>query len=285
VIVAEGAEIELAKKCLEWNRQIDVQREAEQIEQELQSYPDALFEAMPGLIRKIRNPLILGKCIELLTTLRDATETDGPDEARDLSILEEVYGCRRAELFPTLKDFYRTAIHTSNGAEDERENPKPSPEVRQSALREIDRELGRLKQLQDSQKSIEACLANFDRLRLSIPNSIVLERLLKYHAQLDRSIARGLNQIERQQRLYQGQPPGCQRSKSRLTTNEKNDHQVLVPLGTRFRAEQHVFPAARLPLAVLDRHGTRPKPRIRRARLGLVHQAFLPRCAAYDTLP
>jgi hypothetical protein len=75
-----------------------------------------------------------------------------------------------------------------------------------NVLDEIDAEIRRLKGLHKRRKSSEPERADIDLLRRNVPESLWLDRVLRYEASLERAFDRTLSQLERMQRLRLGQP-------------------------------------------------------------------------------
>lgn len=67
-------------------------------------------------------------------------------------------------------------------------------------------EISRLDKVQTECESTESKQRNTEILRQSVPESPVLDRLLRYSASVDRSLDRHLTQYERAQRMRMGQP-------------------------------------------------------------------------------
>jgi hypothetical protein len=133
---------------------------------------------------------------------------EGFDPGRDASTLERIYGeSDKNRLHETLYNAYEIWLSTSNASEEEREREGyASPELcKENILHEIDGEIRRLKRYQKAQASIEADRAKLESLRRTVPESLALDRLLRYEASLERSFDRTLGQLERLQRMRLGQ--------------------------------------------------------------------------------
>ena len=202
LIQAETAEIQSAVEFMEWDQQHAQQQEAEEIGSE------AELEYQGGLIRKIQNPRVLECCLKLLKELREAIEQKG-FQSEDQVILQRVYGEEDQEhLSENLYDNYRIWFQTAGVSDAERlANGYASPEgcVR-NVLEEIDEEIGRLKRYQKTLGTILAQRAKLDAVRRTLPEGPILDRLLRYEAHLERVFDRTLSQLERLQRIRQGQP-------------------------------------------------------------------------------
>jgi hypothetical protein len=73
-------------------------------------------------------------------------------------------------------------------------------------ISEIGKEIRRLREYGHDRNSIESERAKLQALGNRIPAPEQLDRLLRYEASLERAFDRTLNQLERMQRLRQGQP-------------------------------------------------------------------------------
>ena len=69
----------------------------------------------------------------------------------------------------------------------------------------IDEELERLQQFQRLQTALQGERNRVELLRSGVPEGAGLERLLRYEASLERAFDRTLAQLERLERLRQGQ--------------------------------------------------------------------------------
>jgi len=203
LIMAEAAEIRNSTEFLEWDQRNQQQEEAEAIGS------SSILDYNGGLIRKIQNPHVLERCLELLAELRQGIEIDGFEPERDTSILEKIYGESDGNrLRKTLHDAYEIWLYTSNASEEERqrEGYATREQCKQNILYLTDAEIRRLKHYQKTRASIEVNRTKLETLRRSIPESPALDRLLRYEASLERAFERTLNQLERLQRMRLGQP-------------------------------------------------------------------------------
>ncbi len=203
LFVAEGAEIRKNIEFLEWDQRNQQQEEAEEIGS------SSILDYNGGLIRKIQNPDVLERCLELLAELRQGIEIEGFDPERDTPILERIYGeSDKNRLRKTLYEAYEIWLCTSNASEEEREREGYASQerCRKNILGEIDDEIRRLKRYQKTQASIESDRTKLESLRRIVPESPALDRLLRYEASLERAFDRTLSQLERLQRMRLGQP-------------------------------------------------------------------------------
>jgi hypothetical protein len=163
----------------------------------------------PGLIRKIQNPNVLERCLELLAELRKQVEKDSYTEYYN-PILAKIYGIDDKEKHSrgNLYDPYREWVCTSksSGEEQGRGGHATSKKCRLNVLYEIDQESGRLRRYQQVRASLETTGTPPEVLRHNVPDAPTLDRLLRYEASLERSFDRTLSQLERLQRMRLGQP-------------------------------------------------------------------------------
>jgi hypothetical protein len=203
LLIAEGAEIQKGTDFVEWDQRNQEQQEAE----ETQS--SSLLQFNGGLMREVRNPDVLERCLELLADLRQGLETDGFNETWDTSILEKIYGDNdRSHCAETLYHDYIIWSKTAVASEEERQREGyAAPEqCKQNMLHCIDGEVRHLKRYQKTRASVEANRTKLEVLRRSVPESPELDRLLRYEASLERAFDRALSQLERLQRMRKGQP-------------------------------------------------------------------------------
>lgn len=215
-LVAEAAEIRRGTEFVEWNRDMSLLQDAEQIEQERNSDRMGLYNRLnpdetyplPGLVFKIRNPQISSTCMTLLVLLRYVVQARGFDEQRDMGILEAIYGNRnRITVRNNLLDSYKTWFGISRLPEEERNRKGfASPEkCTQNFLLEMDAEISCMQAFRKLQISLEASRVRLEERRLNVPESQALDRLLRYEASLDRSFDRTLNRLQRMQKLRRAQ--------------------------------------------------------------------------------
>jgi hypothetical protein len=163
----------------------------------------------PGLIRKIQNPNVLERCLELLAELRKQVEKDSYTEYYN-PILAKIYGIddkekdSRGNLYDPYREWVCTS--TSSGEEQGRGGHAAPNQCRLKVLYEIDQESGRLRRYQQVRASLETTGTPPEVLRHNVPDAPTLDRLLRYEASLDRSFDRTLGQLERLQRMRLGQP-------------------------------------------------------------------------------
>jgi hypothetical protein len=209
LLIAESAEIQRRAEFIEWEKGSEVQQEVEQIEEERRLASSSRQDTGAGLIARIQNPAILTVCIDSLIELRNGINVFGFNKESNLEILRKIYGgIQRSRVRESLLDLYGGLYYISQLPEEERKRKgclSPSQCV-EYVVKAINGEMLRLKEFQKSQASIEASQNKLNRLRLQVPDSPALERLLRYEASLDRSFDRTLSQLERLQRMRRGQP-------------------------------------------------------------------------------
>ena len=202
-LTAEGAEIRQGHEFLDWDRE---NRERQHPPTD-GSHPFSYSGPGPALIRRIQTPALLDRCVELLNKLQENIEARGFDEERDTEVLRKIFGPETG-IEKTLLNSYRAWAYTATVPEEKRaQKGWATPEqCREQVLSEIGKEIRHLRQYSRDHKSIESERAELQALGNSIPIASQLDRLLRYEATLERSFDRTLNQLERMQRLRQGQP-------------------------------------------------------------------------------
>jgi hypothetical protein len=194
-LMAETGEIR--KQLLDTNRKRNAQAE---------DVTDAVRDE-DRLIRNIEVPAVLKRCLELLAEWRDELKKTGFEEKRDFDILKKIYGedNYRSERVP--KE-YLVWADTALAPEDERvrEGYATAQECISNVIEEIDGEMRHLKTLHKMRMNFATEDNEAEVLRQSIPELAWMERLLRYETSLERNFDRTLAQLERAQRLRQGQP-------------------------------------------------------------------------------
>jgi hypothetical protein len=208
VQIVENAEIRMKSDFRDFDQLRSEEAEAQRIIQSGQ--PGAMemvaFQAV-ALILYIYNPLILQRCIELLGELRMGIKTNGFDEEEDGPILRRIYGDPSDPHYRhLLNDEYSILRKTAIVPEEEKEGYLTPQECKQRILREISMEIKRLEQYQRQQELIESKRSKVGMLLRLVPDSSVLERLLRSRNSLEREFYRLLAQYERAQRIRKGQP-------------------------------------------------------------------------------
>ena len=194
-LLAETGEIR--RQFLEWSE--DRSKEKDEIADSLRD-DDCLRS-------NLHDSDVLKRCLELLAELREEIKTTGFSQKRDTSILERIYGAA-AYSSARLQSEYSVWFDTSQASEEERlrEGYATPEDCKVNVLDEIDAEVRRLKTLHKRRKGSDSERVNIDLFRRSVPESPWLDRVLRYEASLERAFDRTLNQLERVQRLRQGQP-------------------------------------------------------------------------------
>jgi hypothetical protein len=150
------------------------------------------------LMQGIADPEAREKCLGLLRDLKTGINTGGFETNRDSAILTKLFGNDTDERQrPTLYRRYRIWLSKANCSEEERQkNGSTSPEqCKMSFLEEVEEEIRRL----ERDKWIGSERMRLERLRQYVPDSPQPDRLLRYEASLERTIDRGLGQLERLQ--------------------------------------------------------------------------------------
>lgn len=216
VIVAESAEIRTRQEFLEQERQrrqfIEAEEQSQKTEKE-KDFDPSLFPGLPGspvgLIWNCENPPVLDRCLELLGELREGFKDRGFSRSSDESNLSKVYGkTDQKHLRETLYEAYTEWAETAATPEDERkaEGYATPAESRKNFLQLLDTEIARLKKMKKEQQALEARRIELEKLRQSVPDGPVFDRLLRYETSIERKFDRTLSQLERLQRMRFGHP-------------------------------------------------------------------------------
>jgi hypothetical protein len=203
LLLAESAEIRMNMEFAEWDQRNRDQNEAE----EIGNVPTE--EDDHGLIRKIHNPDVLERCLELLAELRKQVEDADFNQDCDTPILEIIYGDRdKNRLREDLYDSYQAWLETSQCSKEERdcEGYASPAQCRKNLLQDIDEEIRRLKCDQRARSSVQTARSQLEIMSRNVPDGPGLDRLLRYETNLERSFDRTLSQLERLQRMRSGQP-------------------------------------------------------------------------------
>ncbi len=197
-LVAEGAEI---RKGIEFPEPIGRGLQA--------GIAMEIFSRSSPLISRVNAREGFECCLGLLAELRSSINDSGFDHELDCAVLQKIYGEPRGPYGPqTLFDKYATWATTASMTEEERarEGSATPDECKQFVLEAFDAEINRLKKDQEERESTESNRRKMEILRLGIPDSRGLDRLLRYEANLERAFDRTLTQLERLQRIRKGQP-------------------------------------------------------------------------------
>ena len=157
------------------------------------------------LMKRIADPEILSRSLELLQELKTKIEGSGFDSYRDSQILSKLYGNDTTKTGArTLFDSYKTLhLDADCSQAQQQENEGASPEQRK--LRFLEQLGAEIKKLEDNRSSIFN-RAKLEALRRYVPDSSNPDRLLRYQVCIERSIDRTLAQLERVQRTRLGHP-------------------------------------------------------------------------------
>jgi hypothetical protein len=210
VLAVENAEIQMKSEFLEYDRRRREEAEATRITNESKQpgEVDVLAVEAAPLISNVDNPLILQQCINLLAHLRYRIEFCGFVEDWDRSILNRVYG--EPSIFKygyTIHDKYSLCLDTAQVPEEERKKGYSTPEeCERIVIRAIGAEIRGLKQYQRRSELMESKRRKLEIPLQRVPDSPVLDRLLRSRNSLEREFYRLMAEYERAQRIRRGQP-------------------------------------------------------------------------------
>jgi hypothetical protein len=113
---AESAEIRRGREFVEWDER---NRQAEEAEELGTHAGDAsyLIDSESGLIHKIRNPVIVGRCLELLLELQRTIKTGDRDHEKVTAILQTLHGANdrlRSTLCQSYLEWSKIAMPEKN---------------------------------------------------------------------------------------------------------------------------------------------------------------------------
>jgi hypothetical protein len=158
-----------------------------------------------GLIERRGNPLVLGRTMELLESLRRSIEAVGFDPKNDREIITKIFGDQRKGQLWVLYELYRDSSRIPGVSEFK--DYDFSPEVcKANFLGYLRDEINGLKRYQKMMKRSSEEREQLECQSAGVPEASRLDRLLRYGASLQRDFDRGLNQLERLQRNRKGQP-------------------------------------------------------------------------------
>jgi hypothetical protein len=204
VYAAESAEIRQSREFLDWDKRQSQSGEAEEVGTK-SGDGSKLFDSDPGLIWKIRNPVILEHCLELFLQLQREIEESGMKPERDAATLETIYGTK-AHLRETLYQSYLANLAWAKKEKSRSQDVAKIEEFKKYFLYKIAKEILRLQDYQKEQASVEGERMELEVLRRNVPGPEINEHLRKYEAALLRELERTINLLDRMQRLRRGQP-------------------------------------------------------------------------------
>jgi hypothetical protein len=199
VYTAESAEIRRSREFLQWDKRQSQTGEAEEIGT---SKP---FVSDGGLIWKIRNPVILEHCLELLLELQREIEESGLKPERDTAILNTICGPNE-HLRETLHQSYLAYLTWAKKEKSRSQDVATIEDFKKYFLSRISKEIIRLQDYQKELASVESERMELEVLRRNVPRPEINEHLRKNEAALLKELERTINLLDRMQRLRRGQP-------------------------------------------------------------------------------
>jgi len=201
LIIAEAAEIRVAATFCEWDLRERHREEASQ-------FPEPRWNG--GLIKRIANPEALEGCLSLLRRLKDGIEETNFDTKCDEEILDHLFGSyydRRADWRQGIRySYWCWSGYVALCKEKGEEGLATFQRCKDEFLAELRHEVKRLERYKKEQVAVLTNKLELESLRQYVPDSTRFDRLLRYETTLERSIERLLNQLERTQRMRQGEP-------------------------------------------------------------------------------
>ena len=200
LLQAESAEIQSEKK---FNSRV--------VEREQQQRGEAAILELSttgrkyGLLEGRRNPLILGRVVELLELFKGSIEFRGFDPENDRAVINRVFGEQHECQILHIYGLYRDNSPLS-GHPEFKEFDLPPAERQAKFLDCLRDEINCLKRSLKTLKRSSEEREGLESQSSFVPEPARLDRLLRYNASLQRDYDRCLNQLERLQRARKGQP-------------------------------------------------------------------------------
>jgi hypothetical protein len=197
MFIAQAAEIQAQREFIEWD---EAQRQV------LEADKISLASSEVGLIRKIANPEVLQRCLDLLGELTSRIDRDDFGTQGENDILSKLYvGFENDGKTLNLwqKSFFDSYFRLLKSR---KEGTASATEYRNEFLEEITEELKRLERYKQERASIESKRMALESLRRSVPDSPRLDKWIRYAAHLERTFERAASLLERTQRMRLGQP-------------------------------------------------------------------------------
>lgn len=205
IYAAEGAEIRRGREFMTWDDQNRQNAEAEIIGTKSGDGSD-LLDPEPGLIWKIRNPVIAGRCLQLLLEFEREIKAGSFKQNRDIAILRTIYGPNKHLRKTLYQSYVEWPETTKPEGESHPQGLANEKAFKKYFLSEIAREIRRLRDYQREHASVESERVQVEALRCNVPGSERCEHLLKYESTLLRELDRLMNLLEHRQRLRSGEP-------------------------------------------------------------------------------
>jgi hypothetical protein len=179
--------------------------EADEIAAKSGDAPD-LLNSEPGMIWKIRNPILVERCLELLLELQREIEANGFEHESNTAILKTLYGTNK-HLRETLYESYLAWSETAKLDEESRDEDVANPEeCKKYFLSDLDKEIRRLRDCQREQASVASTQMQLEVTRRNVLGPEIIEHLRKNEVALLKELERAINLLDRMQRLRRGQP-------------------------------------------------------------------------------
>lgn len=164
-----------------------------------------------GMLHQATNPCIYERAIYLLLGLRWKLAERGANFEEDIDLLKKLYGLPVDGELPYryLREYAAIAFVVGKKGASVDEAAHNLELTKKIAVRDIDREIRRLEELQETYKEIAEKRKEYTAQASGIPSEGTMNRLMRYEANLERFLDRTMTQLERLQRMRAGQaiPP------------------------------------------------------------------------------
>jgi hypothetical protein len=205
LFAAESAEIRRGREFIEWDERNRQTGEAERIGTKSGDALEVL-DPEPGLIWNVGNPVIVGRCLELLLGLQREIKAGGFEHKRDTAFLKTIYGTNNHLRKTPYQSYFEWAETSKLKKESQRQGFATAEEFKKYFLSGIAKEIRRLRDYQREHASIESERMKLEVLRRNVPGPESCEHFRKNEVTLLKELDRIMNLLDRMQRLRRGQP-------------------------------------------------------------------------------
>jgi len=158
-----------------------------------------------GLLKFINNPFVVREAKEVLASFRQVLTTYGFRE--DSRLLAKLYGRDQDGGTPHgLRLHYELYAALARLAQKRGDDKSEETELKKIMVAFMDREIERLTEIEKLVETADTQRLEYKSSAAIIPGQEASERLLRYETHFSREIDRILNQLERLQRIRNGQP-------------------------------------------------------------------------------
>jgi len=185
--LVEWAVVKMQMEFVEWDQQNSF--EQRETPQEAKLFTEILdIGSNQGLIHEIRDVAVLRRIVKLLVGLQTDIAAKGFNLEQDKNILEQIYGpLDPNRLREDLHEFYDCWVSTAIQEEGEREDCMPVVDCREKVIRQIAKEVRRLRRYAKEQASMQAFRTRLQIFCGAVPDGVALDKCLRYRKAIERS--------------------------------------------------------------------------------------------------